>query len=181
MKSTGTSSLSTVHCYDNAANIVLYYLMDDSWKIADFGLTKAGTSNALKPTPSAHGTEGYRAPELLRDDPGYNNKVDIFAIGYILYELISGKRAFNTDFDVWDLDLEKSLPVDVSLPDISKDTISNMVRQTLCKDSAARPSAKDISKIIDKFLGYSSSGSISSRGQSSPLPQTEHSGTADFR
>src|SRR5436190_16344683 len=51
-------------------------------------------------TNFARGTGGYRAPELLKEFSKYNNKVDIWAMGCILYELVVGKKAFVDDWSV---------------------------------------------------------------------------------
>lgn len=82
---------------------VLYSSKDSLWKLVDFGLTAEGSSKTNRITKYARGTPGYRAPEFLESDekPGsYNNKVDIWAVGCILYELTTRKRAFKTDFAV---------------------------------------------------------------------------------
>lgn len=141
------------------SDLVLYSLQDDAWKIADFGLTKSGTSQGLRTTKNSQGTEGYRAPELLRDDARYNNKVDIFAIGCILYELICQQKAFGTDYDVreWSLSSveEKTLPPGIDIDEYSKTTISQLITQTLSKTPGARPSAQTICQILGDFFGHS--------------------------
>ena len=71
------------------------------WKITDFGLTSEGTSKALHTTTSARGTNGYRAPEMIRGEKKrYSNKADIWAVGCIFYELIVGERPFEDDWAV---------------------------------------------------------------------------------
>ena len=58
------------------------------WKLADFGLLSKGTSVGTQKTEYARGTVCYRAPEILAEHERiYNNKVDIWALGCILYEL----------------------------------------------------------------------------------------------
>src|ERR1700694_4136583 len=80
---------------------VLYSATSKTWKVCDFGLTAEGTSKRAHTTLSARGTACYRAPELIRERPSYNNKVDIFAMGCILYELANGgRKAFSNDFSV---------------------------------------------------------------------------------
>jgi len=67
------------------------------WKVADFGITTAGTSKSLIATDNKRGTVHYLAPEIILAQPGvpsYTNKVDIWSLGAILYELWTGKRAF---------------------------------------------------------------------------------------
>ena len=73
--------------------LVLYSKQDQAWKIADFGLTSEGTTGKAHTTRYSRGTPSYRAPELIRDE-GYGNKVDIWAIGCILYEAIFKSKAF---------------------------------------------------------------------------------------
>ena len=52
-------------------------------------------------TDFSHGTPGYRAPELLKESKGsFNNKLDIWAMGCILYELATGKKQFLDDWSV---------------------------------------------------------------------------------
>lgn len=77
--------------------LVLYSSYNKLWKIADFGLTTEGTSKLAITTVYSKGTEGYRAPELLSEDPKFSNKVDIWAMGCILYELVVRKKAFAGD------------------------------------------------------------------------------------
>ena len=59
-------------------------------RITDFGL--AGTVEELAAEAGAAGTPGYMAPEQLRGAPA-SAQSDIFALGLVLYELFTGKRA----------------------------------------------------------------------------------------
>lgn len=148
-----------VRCRKVSTDIVLYSHNDNAWKIADFGLTKAGTSKTLLTTKGASGTEGYRAPELLRDMK-YNNKVDIFAMGCILYELVCGQKAFRNDFDVreWSFGHEEKRLPDHDLPqELAIDTISNLVARSLRREPSDRPSSKEVCGILRAFLGHSDS------------------------
>ena len=66
-------------------------------KIADFGIARA--YNALTPsltkTDSAIGTPSYMAPEQVTGDP-LGPYTDLYALGVIAYELLSGHPPFNT-------------------------------------------------------------------------------------
>jgi serine/threonine protein kinase len=79
--------------------IVLYSGRDYRWKIADFGISTEGTTKRVQTTQLARGTPSYRALEVVKDER-FNNKVDIWALGCILYELCFRKRAFNGDMAV---------------------------------------------------------------------------------
>src|SRR5271170_3594529 len=82
---------------------VLYSCESSAWKLADFGLSCEGSSKTNRPTQYGRSTPGYRAPELLESDGDatYTNKVDIWALGCILYELATRKRAFKNDWEVF--------------------------------------------------------------------------------
>jgi calcium/calmodulin-dependent protein kinase I len=59
-------------------------------KIADFGLARFFMSNELMMTQC--GTPGYVAPEIL-EGKGYDNSVDFWSVGIILYILYIGKHS----------------------------------------------------------------------------------------
>src|SRR5271154_2865235 len=82
---------------------------DGHVKILDFGLSKridapaAEQTNAPTGTGGGHtepgtvmGTMGYMSPEQVRGLP-VDHRTDIFSFGAILYELLSGKKAFKRD------------------------------------------------------------------------------------
>src|SRR5436309_2699094 len=82
---------------------------DGRVKILDFGLAKlSGASDAIQsqtqaPTRKVNtdpgtvmGTMGYMSPEQLKGLPA-DHRSDIFSFGAILYEMLSGKRAFQGD------------------------------------------------------------------------------------
>ncbi|ODV95438.1 hypothetical protein PACTADRAFT_50158 [Pachysolen tannophilus NRRL Y-2460] len=59
-------------------------------KVADFGLSKVlWNSNTRTPV----GTQGYTAPEILRDE-SYSKSVDCFSLGCVLYTLLCGFPPF---------------------------------------------------------------------------------------
>jgi eukaryotic-like serine/threonine-protein kinase len=65
-------------------------------KVLDFGLAKLAEQEAgavSTQTVGLAGTPGYLAPEQIEGKPG-DARSDIFAFGCILYELLSGRRAF---------------------------------------------------------------------------------------
>jgi serine/threonine-protein kinase len=64
-------------------------------KILDFGISKlAGTGeNALTQTGAVLGTPAYMAPEQARGEK-VDQRVDIFALGAILYRFLTGQRPF---------------------------------------------------------------------------------------
>ena len=70
-------------------------------KVLDFGISKANSSNPLGASPGALtstkamlGSPLYMSPEQLRSSKSVDARADIWAIGVILYELITGKLPF---------------------------------------------------------------------------------------
>lgn len=76
-----------IHRDIKPANILLD--TDARPKIGDFGLAHAVDRN--EDNGLVFGTPGYTAPEIYRQDPNVDERSDIFSVGALLYELISGK------------------------------------------------------------------------------------------
>jgi Tol biopolymer transport system component len=86
----------------------LFVTRDGRLKILDFGLAKllqpqtvsedAPTATIQQKTDPGHvvGTVGYMAPEQVRGGAA-DARTDIFAFGVILYEMLTGRRAFQKD------------------------------------------------------------------------------------
>jgi eukaryotic-like serine/threonine-protein kinase len=89
----------------------IFITRDDRVKILDFGLAKyspikSGAHEALTatlPVPTTPGTVmgtvGYMSPEQVRGE-AVDHRSDIFSFGAVLYEMVSGKRAFSGDSSV---------------------------------------------------------------------------------
>jgi serine/threonine-protein kinase len=94
------------------------------------------------------GTICYMSPEQIRRDPDISFSTDIYSLGSVLYELLTGQPPFDSDKSYELLDMvQNQQPVRPS--EISKYPIPKIL-ETLClnclnKDPAARPaSMKDI-------------------------------------
>src|SRR5881296_2794 len=86
----------------------LFVTKDGRVKILDFGLAKLTRPEVSIETTGAPtvtsgtdpgtilGTAGYMSPEQVRGQPA-DHRSDIFTLGAILYEMLSGKRAFRGD------------------------------------------------------------------------------------
>jgi serine/threonine protein kinase/WD40 repeat protein len=72
-------------------------------KVTDFGLAKKSGAVDLTRTQALMGTPAYMAPEQARGEARFvGAPADIWALGALLYECITGKRAFDAD-DTWAL------------------------------------------------------------------------------
>lgn len=123
-----------------------------AWKITDFGLTFEGTSRRAYSTSSARGTDGYRAPELVRHGSVFSKETDIFSVGCIFFELISDKKLFLNDYDVFNYGVTRH---SIELPRLDLDLDKRMQRYLVLLINAMleidwwkRPSASDILRIL---------------------------------
>ncbi|MBI5708917.1 MAG: protein kinase [Candidatus Eisenbacteria bacterium] len=64
-----------------------------TFKIADFGIAHLEGATTLTQTGAVLGTLSYMPPERVRGEAG-DVRADLFSLGAILYETVSGRRAF---------------------------------------------------------------------------------------
>src|SRR5512132_2707038 len=157
----------------------LFVTRDGHLKILDFGLAKkveaAGAKETEAPTGSrgtepgtVMGTMGYMSPEQVKGLP-VDHRSDIFSFGAILYELLSGKRAFRRDTNAETM----AAILMQEPPELSESgrnippALDHIVRHCLEKDRGRRfQSARD----IDFALEETSSPIIASGAQLAAPP-----------
>lgn len=151
----------------------IFVTRDARIKILDFGLAKlaqkasAATADDGVTLTSSHtaagvvmGTASYMAPEQVRGEAA-DPRTDIFAFGAVLYEMLSGNRAFRRDTPAETMTaVLKEDPPELSDPGrpISP-ALDRIVRRCLEKDPEQRfQSAKDLSFALSALSGTDSSG-----------------------
>lgn len=80
--------------YDLKPQNILFH--DGIVKLVDFGLCKIVDNNEtrIELTSQGSGTYWYLPPETFDNSPKISNKVDIWSVGVIFYEMLFGKRPF---------------------------------------------------------------------------------------
>lgn len=132
-------------------------------KILDFGLAKqtrpitAERNSATMSTQTGvvMGTVGYMSPEQLRGEP-LDQRSDLFALGAILYEMLSGQRAFGgkTSADVISSTLREEPPELSELAPEMRSRLGQVVSRCLAKRPNDRfESAGDLEFVLDAIAG----------------------------
>jgi serine/threonine-protein kinase len=138
------------------------FLTQDGWvKILDFGLAKQTSGRAMGAESAAHaaletqpgtvlGTVGYMSPEQVRGRPA-NARSDLFSIGAVFYEMLSGRRAFAGESAVETMSaILTQEPAQLSgvRADVPP-ALERIVRRCLRKDPSERfESAHDVSLVL---------------------------------
>ncbi|WP_433180299.1 serine/threonine-protein kinase [Actinoallomurus sp. CA-150999] len=76
----------------------LFLQQDGRVKICDFGIARLADRTTLTATGGLIGTPRYMAPEEFLGEPA-DYRADLYALGGVLYELFTGRPAFDADGD----------------------------------------------------------------------------------
>jgi eukaryotic-like serine/threonine-protein kinase len=157
----------------------LFVTKDGRVKILDFGLAKlmqpkesiASVAATITLPGMALGTVGYMAPEQVR---GLNTdqRADIFALGAILYELVTGTQSFQrpTSADTMSAILNEELPAISPRSPETPAALERVIRRCLEKDPAQRfQSASDLAFALEAL----SDPTLSSPSGIHPIVQAE--------
>lgn len=119
--------------------------LDASIKVTDFGISQLISSAAIAEDVVC-GTPGYLAPEALQGE-GYGPSSDLFALGIIFYEALTGKHPFfgrNLRQTVINTIVEDPDPIGDVRTDLPADLVL-LIDQLLAKDPKDRPAgAQDV-------------------------------------
>jgi eukaryotic-like serine/threonine-protein kinase len=109
-------------------------------KVLDFGISKAQYAHGPTATQQSMGTPAYMAPEQMRSARMADARADIWSLGVILYQLLSGKLPFEGE-TVTEIMLKAMTEQAPSLASIRSDVslgLSKIVERCLEKDRERR-------------------------------------------
>lgn len=76
----------------------IFVLPDGDVRLMDFGLAIIQSGSTLTLTDTVVGTPGYIAPEVFEGETA-DARTDIFSLGVVLYEMLTGTRPFGPESD----------------------------------------------------------------------------------
>lgn len=152
-----------VHRDLKPANVML---AKEGAKLLDFGLAKLRARAARAPTGATElatatvgttpgtimGTVPYMAPEQL-EGKDCDSRTDLFAFGAVLYEMLTGRRAFPGDSEasVISAIMSSEPPALASLQPLAPPALDRLVRRCLAKDPDSR--WQDAADVAEELRG----------------------------
>jgi hypothetical protein len=157
----------------------LFLTKDGIVKILDFGLARlehppergSGVTATMPSGTDAGtvmGTAGYMSPEQVRGETA-DHRSDLFSLGAVLYEMVTGRRAFHRDSSVETLNAilkeePEELPSDLRIPP----ALDRIVRHCIEKKPEERfQSARDLAFALEAL----STGTVSEPVTAKPAPR----------
>jgi serine/threonine-protein kinase len=135
------------------ANVIL---CADGPRLVDFGIA-ASTHQPPLDTESAMGTLAYLPPELFRGDRAEPAAMDVYAFGLLLYEALTGSRAFTADPGMDPADAARHVS-DSKLQQVPLDPgerfpprLREMVRGATDPDPARRPPMREVRACLESL------------------------------
>jgi serine/threonine protein kinase/dienelactone hydrolase len=125
-------------------------------KIIDFGLAKLAGRTALTKEGTTLGTVAYMSPEQTQGT-NVDHRADIWALGVILYEMLTGERPFKGDYEqaiIFSIMNEDPVPVKKVNPSVPLE-LEKIVNNALIKDPGLRTSSA--TKILKDLKAYQDS------------------------
>ena len=162
----------------------IFLIEDGRVKILDFGLAKlthpeqgdsgseAATAQVVTDAGVVMGTAGYMSPEQVRGKVT-DLRSDLFSFGSILYEMISGKRAFQGDSpaDTMSAILKEEPPELAEAARNVPPALERIVRHCLEKNPAQRfQSASDVAFSLEALTEISTASRSGAQAIAAPLP-----------
>jgi serine/threonine protein kinase len=159
------------------ANVVL---CADGPRLVDFGIASSVDLETLK-SSERMGTLGYMAPELFRSEPVEPRAADVYALGLILHEALTGHRVF----------VHEGSPSAVAASIVGRklaqgeldpgptvpERLRDLVRRATAPDPAARPSMAELrdglAQLVERRGAVASGGDRLATTVSPPLLQAD--------
>jgi serine/threonine protein kinase len=151
-------------------------------KLLDFGIAKLASGELsdaggpqLTATGVSLGTPSYMAPEQCDAKPQLTDRLDVYSLGIILYEILVGERPFQSD-SMGGLLRQHLLMPPPELPIPASSGLNLLIQQMLAKRPLDRPSMREVITRIEALHTGPLSGTLPSLGRAGqPAPPPSES------
>ncbi|MGZ3417805.1 MAG: protein kinase domain-containing protein [Polyangiales bacterium] len=136
---------------------ILVRAKDGVAKVMDFGIAKAeGQTKGPTQAGGIVGSLWYMAPEQIKGAKDLDKRLDVYAMGIVLYELTTGVVPFDgeTEYDIMTKHMSENVPSVKGLRPDAPDWIDQVIAKATQKDRANRyQSCEEFRAAIDQFDG----------------------------
>ena len=146
--------LNIVHRDISPQNILISY--EGNVKVIDFGIAKASNNGESTRAGIIKGKPSYLSPEQITGE-SLDGRCDIFALGTVLWELLTGRKLFSGENDLQVLKMIESAATHVKAPstvnpEIPKE-LDYVVLKSLAKQREQRyQTAEEFRRALHKFI-----------------------------
>lgn len=131
---------------------------DGDLKLGDFGIAKDLHSSELTDAGLTVGTYAYMCPELVKGDRYITGKVDLYAMGCVLFQALTGRTPYVGDnfAQIFEQHLHADAPSVRELGVDCPESFDDLIQQLLAKDPESRPfNARAVQGSLNEILGAS--------------------------
>ena len=141
-------------------------------KLFDFGIAKVSDSNIHTRTGEALGTPSYMSPEQVRATKELDGRSDLFSVGVVLYEIITGENPFGAPAS--SAALARVLELEIDPHPNLEPRVWLEVQRALSKQAYERHgSASELAAALRAAVGEGGTGLAHSIQRESPLPRVD--------
>jgi serine/threonine protein kinase len=143
--------LNIVHRDVSPHNVMISF--NGEIKLVDFGIAKAKDRADFTRTGSLRGTVNYMSPEVIQgDNPSPSS--DIFSTGALLYELITGKKLFESSTILGALEMVRVCDTQAQIQQLKiPPVLRDIIAKSVAKDPKNRyKSAEEFRGELEEFL-----------------------------
>lgn len=139
----------------------LLFASDGTLKLTDFGIARDTRSADLTDTGLTVGTYAYMSPEQITGDRMVTGKLDLYALGCLMYEMLTGRPPYPGDnfAQIFEQHLRSEPPDARAIAHDCPDAMAKLIQQLMAKDPEQRPfNARRVQAELLRMLGESIAG-----------------------